>query len=169
MGKPIRAVERAREGRTHACSYRFRPGGVLVYEHMFPSADTPPLARRFFRTLAVIRSFLLLEDDYEIDWEVDRDEPIEPPSCGSRSSTGIEVDHAKHSHRRALRSRLGERRPGAGTPREQVCLCPLPPRGDREREAGRASARFEDHDGHGTCGDCPVVVVAGVHGDETGP
>ena len=89
--------------------------------------------------LAVVRSFLLLEDDCEIDWEV-ADEPIEPSWRGSRSSTGIEVDHAGHPHREALRSRLGDRRPGAGRPREQVCLCPLPPsvqrRGREEQREG---------------------------------
>jgi hypothetical protein len=123
------------------CSYQFRPSVFLQYEHMFSSQDTPPLARRIFGALGTIRSFLLLEDDYDVDWEVDQDGPIESHACGSRLSTRSERDRSSshHPHRMALQSRLGDRRPGAGVPREQVCLCPLPARslrGQRESLPG---------------------------------
>jgi hypothetical protein len=117
-----------------------RPEPHLQYEHMFPSTDTPPFARCLLGALQLIRSFLLLEDDYDIDWEVDQDEPIESPMCGSRLSAENESNRCNHPHRVALRSRLGARRPGVPAPREQVCLCPLPPRGLRdERYAQRGS------------------------------
>jgi len=41
---------------------------------MFPSANSS-LARRALDALRLTRSFLTLEDDYAVDWEVDRDEP----------------------------------------------------------------------------------------------
>ncbi len=114
---------------TYTCSHRFRPDRDLQYEQMFPSTDTPPFARSLLRTLHLIRSFLLLEDDYDVDWEVDQGEPIESPICGSRSSGRAEMDRGDHPHRVALRSHTGGiRRPGMPVPREQVCLCPLPPR-----------------------------------------
>ncbi|MGH2879761.1 MAG: hypothetical protein ACRDK4_09185 [Solirubrobacteraceae bacterium] len=55
--------------------------------------------------LRLVRSFLLLEDDYDVDWEVDQDE---------------------HPHRRPARVAVRDRRPGAVGQREQVCSCPLP-------------------------------------------
>jgi hypothetical protein len=97
-------------------------------------------ARRLIGGLHLIRSFLLLEDDYEVDWEVDQDRPIESPICGSRLSARNESDRGDHPHRVALPNRLGARRPGAPVPREQVCLCPLPPRDARgERDTQRGS------------------------------
>jgi hypothetical protein len=92
---------------------------------MFSSTDTPPLARRLLGALEVIRSFLLLEDDYDVDWEVDQDEPIESHTRGSRLSARDVTGHGNHPHRMALRSRLDVRRPGVPVPREQVCLCPV--------------------------------------------
>lgn len=106
---------------------------------MFPSTDTPLFARRLLGALHLTRSFLLLEDDYEVDWEVDQDEPVESPSGGSSSPGRTETELGDHPHRVALRSRLGARRPGVLAPREQVCLCPLPPRarrGGREPQSG---------------------------------
>ena len=46
-----------------------------LYEHMFPSAKNSKLAQRTLGALRLTRSFLLLEDDYDVDWEVDWDEP----------------------------------------------------------------------------------------------
>ena len=107
---------------------------------MFSSIDTPLFARRLFEGLHLIRSFLLLEDDYDVDWEVDQDKPIEWPMCGSRLSARNESDRGNHPHRVALSSRLGARRPGVPVPREHVCLCPLPPRERRgERDSQRGS------------------------------
>jgi hypothetical protein len=50
----------------------------------------------------------MLEDDYEVDWEVDRDEPITPV----------------HPHRAPLRRRLPSRRPGSPAPVSHDCLSP---------------------------------------------
>jgi len=74
---------------------------------MFPSTKTTPSRRpapRLVAGLRLIRSFLLLEDDHDVDWEVDQDE---------------------HPHRRMARLPLRERRPGAIAPREHVCSCPV--------------------------------------------
>jgi hypothetical protein len=101
---------------------------------MFPSQDTPPLARRLFGGLRLIRSFLLLEDDYDVDWEVDRDEP--EGSAWERGQEAWEDSEEGHPHRFALRSRLGSRRPGVPVSREQVCLCPLPSRSSRGERSG---------------------------------
>jgi hypothetical protein len=103
---------------------------------MFSSTNAPSFARRLLGALHLIRSFLLLEDDYVRDWEVDQDEPGEPSTCRLRSSGWREPDRGDHPHRMALQSRLGTRRPGTPAPREQVCLCPLPPvarRSERDR------------------------------------
>ena len=97
---------------------------------MFCSTDTPPIAWRLVGGLRLIRSFLLLEDDYDVDWEVDQDEPVESPVFVPRWEQQARDDHP---HRVALRSRLGARRPGMTAPREQVCLCPV---GGRARAGG---------------------------------
>ncbi len=90
------------------------------------------------------RSFLLLEDDYDVDWEVGQDEMVPPP----------------HVHRAALR-RGGvalARRPGATAPTCHVCLSPvervgtLHPRVRARQEqaaGGSARARLTDT---GSCG-----------------
>lgn len=101
--------------------------------------DTQLFARRLLGGVDLIRSFLLLEDDYDVDWEVDQDKPIESPVCGLRLSTRSESDRGSHPHRMVLPSRLGARRPGAPAPREQVCLCPLPPR-ERRRNSTFSAA-----------------------------
>lgn len=107
---------------------------------MFPCIYTPLLARRLLGALRVIRSFLLLEDDYDVDWEVGRDEPVESSMCGGRPPGREVPDRGDHPHRIALRSRLDTRRPGMAAPREQVCLCPLPRRERRgERDPQRGS------------------------------
>ena len=61
--------------------------------------------------LRLVRSFLLLEDDYEDDWEVSQGE---------------------HPHRRRARLERHQRRPGALAARAQVCSCPLPVRSKRQ-------------------------------------
>ena len=101
---------------------------------MFCSSPTPPLGQRLLGALRLARSFLLLEDDYEVDWEVDQDELAAPMGRGLESdrsdrdeSAGDGYDPAggNHPHRMALQSRLGPRRPGIVVPDEQVCLCPV--------------------------------------------
>jgi hypothetical protein len=76
---------------------------------MFPSLRTSPLAQRALGALDLARSFLLLEDDYAVDWEVDRDEPSPPI----------------HPHRAPLRRRSTPRRPGGGLQVEHVCVSPI--------------------------------------------
>ncbi|MGO9489976.1 MAG: hypothetical protein ACLQBB_13220 [Solirubrobacteraceae bacterium] len=75
---------------------------------MFSSLRTSPLAQRALGALDLARSFLMLEDDYDVDWEVDRDEPSVPV----------------HPHRAPLRRRYAPRRAGAGAPRPAACLTP---------------------------------------------
>ncbi len=92
---------------------------------MFSSTNPSPLARRLFGALDLVRSFLLLEDDYDVDWEVDQDELVEASGCGSRSSDWNGPERGDHPHRVVLQSRLSMRRPGVPVAREQVCLCPV--------------------------------------------
>jgi hypothetical protein len=94
---------------TYTRSYWIRPSSHLSYEQMFPSANSS-LARRALDTLRLTRSFLTLEDDYAVDWEVDWDEP----SC-----------EAPHPHRVPLRGGSVRRRPGEPAPGPQPCLTPL--------------------------------------------
>jgi hypothetical protein len=68
----------------------------LSYEHMFPSTPKNKLAQRALGALRVARSFLLLEDDYEVDWEVGQDERTAVP----------------HPHRAPLRGGCAPRRAG---------------------------------------------------------
>lgn len=94
---------------TYVRSSRFRPMGFLAYEHMFSHTRTPKLAQRALDAMRLTRSFLLLEDDYEVDWEVGQDEP----------------QAHEHPHRVPLRGGLPRRRPGAPAPRNHVCVCPV--------------------------------------------
>jgi hypothetical protein len=103
---------------------------------MFPSTKNSKLAQRTLGALRLTRSFLLLEDDYGVDWEVDRDEPV------------AQI----HPHRAPLRGRTSSeraasRRAGQPAPREHACLSPIarpahvPARAakiDRRRRATRA-------------------------------
>jgi hypothetical protein len=135
------------------CSCGVRPTGNLQYEHMFSSTHQPQsrgtVLRRLSSTLQLIRSFLLLEDDYDVDWEVDRDELGEfvgrdtsgHSSVALRSELGgLEGDG--HPHRVALQSRLGDRRPGGVPGNELVCVCPVPPRERRGGEVGQRGSRM---------------------------
>jgi hypothetical protein len=91
---------------------------------MFPTARTPKLAQHAFGALRVARSFLLLEDGREVDWEVDaspqgKDE-LTPPAHPHRSLPGGEGQ---------LRRRRPKRRPGTPVPTYHVCLSPVERRG----------------------------------------
>jgi hypothetical protein len=88
------------------------------------------------------RSFLLLEDDNDVDWEVGQDELAPPP----------------HVHRAALRRGGVARRPGATAPRSHVCLSPVERVGTlhprvraRQEQAAGGSARARPAD-TGSCG-----------------
>jgi hypothetical protein len=101
----------------YACSHAVRPEALLTYEHMFCSSRTSPLAQRALGALRLTRSFLLLEDDYDVDWEVDPNEHLQAP----------------HPHRAPLRGRTRVRRQGQPAPTAHVCLCPV--------EGSRAASR----------------------------
>jgi hypothetical protein len=138
---------------TYVCSCGVRPMENLQYEHMFSSTHRPqhqrPLLRRLPSALLSIRSFLLLEDDYDVDWEVDRDEQGElvGPDTNGHASVALRSELGgsegnRHPHRMALQSRLGDRRPGVVAGRELVCVCPLPLREPRVGEVGQRGSRM---------------------------
>jgi hypothetical protein len=76
---------------------------------MFPRTPKSKLAQRALGAVRVARSFLLLEDDYEVDWEVGQDEPRRAP----------------HPHRAPLRRGCARRRPGQIPAPAQLCLSPV--------------------------------------------
>lgn len=86
----------------------FRPGALVPCEHVFSSLRTSAIAQRALGALDLARSFLLLEDDHDVDWEVDWDEPTVPV----------------HAHRVPLRRRSDRRRPGTPAPAGNECLSP---------------------------------------------
>lgn len=73
------------------------------------SRSPEKLAQSALGALRLVRSFLLLEDDGSVGWEVDED---------GRTS-------AAHPHRAPLRRRRIARRPGAPAPACQPCLSPV--------------------------------------------
>jgi hypothetical protein len=99
---------------------------LISCEHMFPSSRTSTLAQRALDALRLARSFLLLEGDHDVDWEVGQDEPAQ----------------ATHPHRESLRGWHTARRPGQPAPAPQVCLSSVsraePTAGGRRHEASRA-------------------------------
>jgi hypothetical protein len=108
---------------TYTRSHRFRPHSDLSYEQMFPSSRTSTLARRALGALRLTRSFLTLEDDYDVDWEVDRDEPY---------------GETPHPHRAPLRGGSVRRRPGQPATAPQLCLSPVTPPAATTMPRGRA-------------------------------
>jgi hypothetical protein len=82
---------------------------------MFAQAKPSKLSQRALGALRLTRSFLLLEDDYDVDWEVDYDEPL---------------TH-KHPHRAPLRGpgrqslRASNRRGGETDSATTACLSPV--------------------------------------------
>jgi hypothetical protein len=89
---------------------------------MFCSPRTSTLAQRALGAISLARSFLLLEDDYAVDWEVDADEPATP----------------QHPHRVPLRGRSAPRREGTPQLRPQPCLTPVRDDRGRRRRTGRS-------------------------------
>jgi hypothetical protein len=94
---------------------------------MFPRSTTSPLTRRARNALSLARSFLLLEDDYDVDWEVDRDELGRDRSKieGISDRPARERAGVRHPHRTTLRGRAARVRAGAPAKTVQVCLCPV--------------------------------------------
>lgn len=101
---------------------------------MFPPTETTPTtppARRLVGALRMIRSFLLLEDDYDVDWEVDQDE-----RHPDRHLTEAISEHPHRTYVRLHRHARGRSRPGALPAPEQVCLSEVA-RGERRRQEER--------------------------------
>jgi len=90
---------------------------------MFSSPRTSTLGQRALGALGLVRSFLLLEDDYDVDWEVDQ---------GERA--GVDHPHRAPLQGRGAASRRSRRRAGQPAPAVQLCLSPLEP---LEHVAGR--------------------------------
>jgi hypothetical protein len=102
---------------------------------MFDSTRTSLLARRARAALSLARSFLLLEDDYDVDWEVDQDEPCQGELRAAYLEAAAASDRVPrdlravgHPHRAQIRRRArvaAARRAGQPAPKEQLCLCPV--------------------------------------------
>ena len=100
-------------GRTHV-RRGFRPPRLTFTNTCSRTTANQPLGQRALDALRLTRSFLLLEDDYDVDWEVDREE----------RRRGV------HPHRvplpgRVRRGGLGPRRPGEPARAAELCLCPV--------------------------------------------
>jgi len=94
---------------------------------MFPRSTPFPLTRRARNALTLARSFLLLEDDYDVDWEVDQDESGRDRSRieGIFERPARERASMGHPHRTILRGRSARARAGEPAQASQVCLCPV--------------------------------------------
>lgn len=106
---------------------------------MFPRSTPSPLTRRARNALSLARSFLLLEDDYSVDWEVDQDESDQGSARERRGTIDGGGDYLKvpdatgerhvvlHPHRTSLRRRSARERAGQPLARPHVCLSPVSP------------------------------------------
>jgi hypothetical protein len=120
------------------------PRPSVPYEHMFPSLRTFALAQQALAAFRLSRSFLLLEDDDCVDWEVDRSEPAgaRPPRAPLRERT--------------FESRGGLRRPGQAAPAPQVCTSPVGPAASsapRRRKRDRHAPHEHERRSGGRCDD----------------
>jgi hypothetical protein len=103
---------------------------------MFASTKNSALAQRTLGALRLTRSFLMLEDDYDVDWEVDLDEPL---------------TQTTHPHRASLRGpgsrsrRLGKRRAGQIEPARHHCLSPIGKSANDQLEVGDAAKTQRHH------------------------
>ena len=118
---------------THVRTFASDPseGAPYLDEHMFPTARTSTLAQRALGALRLTRSFLLLEDDYDVDWEVDQNEHLQAP----------------HPHRAPLRGR--RRDAPAGHAAAARARLPLPRRAAAERLRSAPTARRPAAPGRG--------------------
>jgi len=76
---------------------------------MFPAHPISKLAQRALGALRTAGSFLLLEDDHDVDWEVGQDQ----------------LGHVSHPHRAPLRGGFARRRPGQPPAPAHACLSPV--------------------------------------------
>src|SRR5439155_5587100 len=113
-----------------------RPKPFLACEHMFPSVRTSALAQRALGALRLTRSFLLLEDDHEVDWEVDENEPS---ACAAMRRTPL---------RGVAAARSARSRPGQPAPARPACTLAIepwrdsaPPHRTRSRASRTATGR----------------------------
>jgi hypothetical protein len=104
------------------------------------SSRTSTLAQRALAAAELIRSFLLLEDDYRVDWEVDRHDETEDVQA-TRAAL----------HRRELKRPQRSRRPGESRAAVQLCLSPVGHSGRHERVRPRIAERAA-HRGRPSCG-----------------
>ena len=122
--------------RSHRPFWSVRPIAFLAYEQMFASTKNSSLAQRTLGALRLTRSFLLLEDDYDVDWEVDLDEPL---------------TQTTHPHRASLRGpgsrsrRLDKRRPGQGEATRHHCLSPIGRPANDQLEVGDGAKTQRHH------------------------
>jgi hypothetical protein len=115
---------------------------------MFSPTRTSTLGQRALGALGLVRSFLLLEDDYDVDWEVDQEERVE-----------VDHPHRAPLQGRAADARRSRRRPGQPAPAAQVCLSPLAP---IEHPPGRARPpRRKRRERGGADAGTPPVTPAG--------
>jgi hypothetical protein len=122
--------------RSHGPLEDVRPIAFLAYEQMFASTKNSALAQRTLGALRLTRSFLLLEDDYDVDWEVDLDEPL---------------TQTNHPHRAWLRGpgsrsrRLAKRRAGQIEPARHDCLSPVGKPANDQLEVSDAAKTQRHH------------------------
>ena len=118
----------------------FRPRASLACEHMF-SRGTSPLTQRALAAAGLTRSFLLLEDDRRVDWEVDEAgaDPVRP------HATGAALHHTGSDEARQAGS---ARSTPAG-----VAAVPLP---HRRVEPVTSGSALGAPSGQGTADDRPV-------------
>jgi hypothetical protein len=116
------------------------------------SYGTSTLTQRALAAAGMLRSFLLLEDDGRVDWEVDQD---------GEKRDDTQPRRAPLPASRRLKRPPRTRRPGEPSARPQVCLSPVadaPPRHQLvahcHAPSGEAAARGavgRGHDGRPPC------------------
>jgi hypothetical protein len=105
------------------------PPPPIRCEHMFPSWRTFALAQQALAAFRLTRSFLLLEDDDCVDWEVDWSE-----------SAGARPERAPLRERISRRQRPRQRQ-GQPTPVRQICVFTAGPAMTNQRRQARREVR----------------------------
>jgi hypothetical protein len=135
----------------------FRPGGHLLYEHMFCSPRTSKLTQRARDALTLTRAFLLLEDDDQVDWEVGEEELAAASEEGQRPHEPAWAP----AHRASLRGLTPPRRGGQPAAPPQVCLCSKTPKRNISPTPRTPKSPFAPSQNPSIC---RVFVKAGEHG-----
>jgi len=100
------------------------------------SNGTSTLTQRALAAAEAFRSFLLLEDDVRVDWEVDQ----------ARETGNADAQRAP-LHARALTRPPRKRRPGEAPATAHVCLSPVDEAPARHELVSRSNARALARDG----------------------